>query len=180
MAGGGFVRCEDLIPGRREAMIKGREKTGAPKGRVKVFLNFSPNIFMVEEPGVRRRSKGRFFFPALVVLAFSFFPQPSQAPKNRHPGESPKGCHQTGRTAVSLWEIEKADFILAIGADPVQEAPMLALAMRQAFRNGASVAVLDSRPIFQSFPFVHVPVAPREAEGCLSTMVKRAESSPFR
>jgi hypothetical protein len=54
-------------------MIKGREKTGAPKGRVKVFLNFSPKILTVKGPGVRRRSKGRFFFPALVVLAFSFF-----------------------------------------------------------------------------------------------------------
>ncbi len=79
-----------------------------------------------------------------------------------------------GRTAISLREIEKADFILAIGADPLQEAPMLALAMRQAFRRGGSVVVLDSRPIFLPFPFVHVPVAPREAEGCLSTMVKRA------
>ena len=65
--------CEDLIPGRREAMIKGREKIGVPKGRVKVFLNFSPEILTVEGPGVRRRSRGRLFFPALAVLAFSFF-----------------------------------------------------------------------------------------------------------
>ena len=43
--------------------------------------------------------------------------------------------------AVSLREIERADLILAVGVDPVNEAPMLALAMRQAFRNGAAVAV---------------------------------------
>jgi NADH-quinone oxidoreductase subunit G len=79
-----------------------------------------------------------------------------------------------GRIAVSMREIEKADFILAIGADPVQEAPMLALAMRQAFRNGASVALLDPRPVFLPFPFAHVPVAPHDAEGCLSALVRRA------
>ncbi len=62
-------------------------KTGVPKGRVKVFQNFSPNILTFEGPGVRRRSKGRFSFPALVVLAFSFFAaalagaQPSQSTK---------------------------------------------------------------------------------------------------
>ena len=39
--------------------------------------------------------------------------------------------------AVSLREVEKADFILVMGADPINEAPMLALAMRQAQRNGA-------------------------------------------
>ncbi|GAG08168.1 unnamed protein product, partial [marine sediment metagenome] len=35
---------------------------------------------------------------------------------------------------VSLRELESADFILVIGADPINEAPMLALAMRQAQR----------------------------------------------
>ena len=37
-----------------------------------------------------------------------------------------------GRLAISMREIEGADFILVVGADPVNEAPMLALAMRQA------------------------------------------------
>jgi NADH-quinone oxidoreductase subunit G len=81
------------------------------------------------------------------------------------------------RIAVSLREIEKADFILAIGADPVQEAPMLALAMRQAVRNGGSVVVLDPRPVFLPFPFTHVPVAPRDAADCLSALVKKAVDS---
>jgi hypothetical protein len=38
--------------------------------------------------------------------------------------------------AVSMGEIENADFILALGVDPVHEAPMLALAMRQAHPQG--------------------------------------------
>ncbi len=62
--------------------------------------------------------------------------------------------------AVSLREVEAADFILVVGADPVNEAPMLALAMRQAHRNGAKVVVLDPRPVVLPFDCVHLPVAP--------------------
>ncbi len=61
--------------------------------------------------------------------------------------------------AVSLREVEAADFILVVGADPVNEAPMLALAMRQAHRNGAKVVVLDPRPVVLPFDCVHLPVA---------------------
>ncbi len=60
---------------------------------------------------------------------------------------------------VSLSEVEKADYILAVGVDPVNEAPMLALAMRQAWRNGAGVALLDPRPVSMPLDFVHLPVA---------------------
>ena len=45
--------------------------------------------------------------------------------------------------AVSLREIEAADCIVVLGADPINEAPMLALALRQAQRNGATIVVLD-------------------------------------
>ena len=78
------------------------------------------------------------------------------------------------RIAISLKEIEKADFVLTVGADPVQEAPMLALAMRQARRNGATVAVLDPRPVFLPFEFAHVPVAPGDMDFYLSMVVKKA------
>ena len=40
---------------------------------------------------------------------------------------------------------------MVAGADPVNEAPMLALALRQAQRRGAKVAVLDPRPGGASF-----------------------------
>ncbi len=76
--------------------------------------------------------------------------------------------------AVSMREIEKADFIIAVGTDPVNEAPMLALAMRQAFRNEATIAVLDPRPVFLPFEFEHLPVAPDNLELCLSALVKGA------
>ncbi len=75
--------------------------------------------------------------------------------------------------AVSLREIEKADFILVAGADPVNEAPMLALALRQAFRNGAAVAVLDPRPVSLPFQFVHAPVPSGEISGYAGALMKR-------
>ena len=78
------------------------------------------------------------------------------------------------RLAISMRQMEKADFILAIGADPVNEAPMLALAMRQAFRNDAAIAVMDPRPVFLPFEFEHLPVAPGDLEPCLNALMKGA------
>jgi NADH-quinone oxidoreductase subunit G len=83
------------------------------------------------------------------------------------------------RFAISMREIEKADFILTVGADPVNEAPMLTLAMRQAFRNGAKVVTIDPRPIFLPFEFDHLPVSPSEIELIMSLIVKRAVSRPL-
>ncbi len=85
-----------------------------------------------------------------------------------------------GRLAVSLREIEKSDFILAVGVDPINEAPMLALAMRQAYRKGAAVTVMDPRPISLPLEFEHLPVAPRDLDAGLHALVHGAEgqSSP--
>jgi NADH-quinone oxidoreductase subunit G len=62
--------------------------------------------------------------------------------------------------AVSLRDLENADYILAVGADPVNEAPMLAMAMRQAQRKGAKVVLVDPRPVGLPFDFCHLPVVP--------------------
>ncbi len=95
------------------------------------------------------------------------------------------------RIAVSMREVEGADFILAVGADPINEAPMLALAMRQAFKDGAGVApmfplpmvpgfisgapvaVLDPRPVFLPLQFVHLPVTPEDLDLLLRILIKR-------
>jgi NADH-quinone oxidoreductase subunit G len=76
--------------------------------------------------------------------------------------------------AISMREIERADFLLVVGTDPVNEAPMLALAMRQAFRNKATVAVIDPRPVFLPFEFEHLPLAPGDLEFCMNALVKGA------
>jgi NADH-quinone oxidoreductase subunit G len=78
--------------------------------------------------------------------------------------------------AVSMREIEKADFILAVGADPINEAPMLTMAMRQAFRNGATIGVIDPRPISLPFEFVHLPVSPSKMDLLTGLLMKGAVS----
>ena len=67
------------------------------------------------------------------------------------------GC-LTASLAVSLQTITAADSVLLAGVDPVHEAPMLALALRQAFRNGADIVVADPRPVDLPFDFEHVPL----------------------
>jgi NADH-quinone oxidoreductase subunit G len=78
------------------------------------------------------------------------------------------------RLGISMREIEKADFILAVGVDPVNEAPMLTMAMRQAFRNEATVVVIDPRPISLPFEFAHLPTSPCDMNLLMSVMVKGA------
>ena len=99
--------------------------------------------------------------------------------------------------AVSMGELSGADFILLVGADPVNEAPMLALALRQAWRQGATVAVLDPRPVFLPFEFEHLavppdssmprwapwskgPCPPRRRRGCRSPPGNSATALPGR
>jgi NADH-quinone oxidoreductase subunit G len=76
------------------------------------------------------------------------------------------------RVAVSMREIEDSDFILTMGVDPVHEAPMLSLAMRQAFRKGATVSILDPRPVSLPFEFHHLPVTIAEMDLCLNAIMK--------
>ena len=74
--------------------------------------------------------------------------------------------------AVSLRQVEGADFILCLGADPINEAPMLALAMRQAHRNGAKVVVVDPRPVALPFDFDHLAPAPDDISGLVGSLIK--------
>lgn len=74
--------------------------------------------------------------------------------------------------AVSMGEIESADFVLVVGADPVNEAPMLALALRQAHRKGGEVVVIDPRPVSLPFAFDHLAVPPLEIERWLGAIIK--------
>ncbi|MGA2402249.1 MAG: NADH-quinone oxidoreductase subunit NuoG [Syntrophobacteraceae bacterium] len=79
-----------------------------------------------------------------------------------------------GEIAVSMREIEKADFIVVAGADPLNEAGMAALAIRQAARREAPVVVIDPRPVFLPFEFEHIPAAPGDIELFLGMLVGKA------
>jgi NADH-quinone oxidoreductase subunit G len=76
--------------------------------------------------------------------------------------------------AASMGEVKEADFILSLGTDPVNESPMLALAMRQARRNDAAVIVADPRPVFLPFDFSHFPMAPRAVDSFAGALVREA------
>ena len=76
--------------------------------------------------------------------------------------------------AVSLREVESADCIVAVGVDPIAEAPMLALAVRQAWRKDAAIAVIDPRPVTLPFAFTHFAVPPAHLNAFLGGLVKAA------
>ena len=76
-------------------------------------------------------------------------------------------------TAVSLRQVEQGDAILVVGADPINEAPMLAIAMRQAWRRGARVVVIDPRPVFLPFDFDHLPATQEEMLPGLGMLIKQ-------
>ena len=78
---------------------------------------------------------------------------------------------------LSLRDVERADFILVAGADPINEAPMLAMAMRQAKRNGADVVVLDPRSVELPFTLQHVPVPHDALCIYLGHLIKRVVDS---
>jgi NADH-quinone oxidoreductase subunit G len=80
--------------------------------------------------------------------------------------------------AVSLRQLEQADFVLCVGADPINEAPMLAMAMRQAQRNGARIVVLDPRPVGLPFDFQHLAAAPDDLGSLIGALIKAAVDRP--
>jgi NADH-quinone oxidoreductase subunit G len=81
---------------------------------------------------------------------------------------------KTANSRRSLRDVEFSDFIIAVGADPVNEAPMLALMMRQAARRGARIIVIDPRPVKLPFVFTHVPAGPEEFSDKLAELIKNA------
>lgn len=80
----------------------------------------------------------------------------------------------TADLAISMQEVGKADVILVVGTDPLNEAPMLALAIRQAVRAGARVVVVEPRPVSLPFDFAHWPASPRELTTILHAVTRGA------
>ncbi len=80
-----------------------------------------------------------------------------------------------GKRTRSLEEIGRGDLIVLAGSDPLNEAPVLALALRQAVSRGAVVQVLDPRPVELSCAFRHIPLAPTEL---LEVLRNLAEEHP--
>lgn len=62
--------------------------------------------------------------------------------------------------ACSLEDIRQSDCVVAIGADPLAEAPLLALALRQVERAGGRLALIDPRPVQLPCRAAHLPLVP--------------------
>jgi NADH-quinone oxidoreductase subunit G len=69
-------------------------------------------------------------------------------------------------------EVRRSDFILLIGADPVNEGAMLAVAVRQAVRNGAAAAVLDPRPVQLPCRAGHLQLPPERLAEALKAIAE--------
>jgi len=85
-----------------------------------------------------------------------------------------------GGLARPLSDIAASDAVVVIGVDPVNEAPMLALMMRQAWRNGARVYVIDPRPVELPLDFVKITLPARRLGNMLPQEVVDALDSAVR
>ncbi|MGW8312669.1 MAG: NADH-quinone oxidoreductase subunit NuoG [Desulfuromonadales bacterium] len=72
--------------------------------------------------------------------------------------------------ASSLEDIRQSDLIILVGADPLAEGPMLALAIRQAARNGGKVMVIDPRPVDLPCDTDHLSLPPERLPGILEAL----------
>jgi len=79
--------------------------------------------------------------------------------------------------AVSLGAISAAENVFVFGTDPINEAPMLALSLRQAQRQGGNVTVLDPRPVTLPLPFVHHAVHPDNLAAAIASIRQRLHES---
>jgi len=70
----------------------------------------------------------------------------------------------------TLAEIRNSDLLVLVGCAPLQEAPMLAAAIRQAQRAGAEVAVIDPRPLDLPCPARHVPLPPQRLTTAIESL----------
>lgn len=71
-------------------------------------------------------------------------------------------------TLASLADVRAGDLAVVIGCDPLAEAPLLALALRQVTRNGGRVLVYDPRPIELPCPCDHQALSPLELQELLT------------
>lgn len=72
--------------------------------------------------------------------------------------------------SASLADVRNSDLILLTGADPLAEGPMLALAIRQAVRNGGRVMICDPRPVELPCSAEYLACQPQELLQLLSAL----------
>jgi NADH-quinone oxidoreductase subunit G len=87
-----------------------------------------------------------------------------------------------GDFACSLEQLRRSDLVLLVGADPLAEAPMLALALRQAVRGQGRVFCVDPRPVELPCAATRLTLPPQrltELLGALTADDLAAFAEPF-
>ncbi len=129
------------------------------------------SVALVGSP--RTSQENNFALKKLAALLntgnICFFADPSRERKERR-----AASHINSGNRRSLMDVASSDFIIAVGTDPVNEAPMLALMMRQAALKGARIAVIDPRPVKLPFDFTHIPARPEEFAEKLTGILNEA------
>ena len=82
-----------------------------------------------------------------------------------------------GEHVRSLEDVRQSDLVVLFGADPLAEGPVLALAIRQAVRNGGKVVVIDPRPAELPCAASHLPLPPERLPDVLSSLAQNDLSS---
>jgi len=77
-----------------------------------------------------------------------------------------------GKHVRSQEELRQSDLVVLFGADPLAEGPMLALAIRQAVRNGGKVVVIDPRPVELPCRANHLQLSPERLSEVLVALGK--------
>ena len=166
-------------PGRpRRAKVDGME-TAMPQALAQAAARLREAAARHGPQAVACLSSGRATLETLGALAglagVVGWTGPAVFAGHREAGETIRSVTALNPQRVcSLAEVQHADAVLCLGLDPLGEAPMLALAMRQAALDGALVLVADPRPVSLPLPFVHLPVHPRDLPACLEALTALA------
>ena len=172
-AGNGFFLCDrgrfshgfDTAPDRpRQARVSGR--TVSMDAALATTAQLLARARALHGPesiacigGVRAVQETLAALDALARTAG--WPQPAHFLTAREGGDLRAALDvTTSERARSLTRIEQADAVVCLGVSSLYDAPLLALALRQASRNGAPVFVADPRPVDLPLPVVHLPVPP--------------------
>jgi NADH-quinone oxidoreductase subunit G len=140
-----------------QAAAEALERAARPHGPGAVALAGSPRASLETLAALRLLAAARGYRPPV------FFPRRDLAA-----GAGRAAAVLSPALHIAPWELAQADPILLLDADPLEQAPMLALALRQAARAGARVASFGPRPPALPLAVRHVPTPPARLAAALA------------
>jgi NADH-quinone oxidoreductase subunit G len=84
--------------------------------------------------------------------------------------------HLSEDIAVSLGAVSVAHAVVVIGADPLNEAPMLTLSLRQVQQAGGHITVIDPRPVEMPLAFDRWPLQGASTAGAVRRLIEAVEA----